>query len=57
MLYILSLIIGFIVGCIGMYSAIKEEIQQCKTYGELTKVLTKLCLLKNNNNGNKNQKH
>ena len=53
MLYIFSLILGFIVGCIGMHSAIKEEIQQCKTYEELAKTLTKLCLLKIN----KNQKH
>lgn len=53
MLYILSLIIGFIVGCIGMHSAINEELQQCKTYQELAQVLTRLCLLKTN----KNQKH
>ena len=50
MIYILSLIIGFIAGCIGMHSAINEELKQCKTYQDLVQVLTNLCLLKTNKN-------
>lgn len=50
MIYILSLTIGFIIGCIGMHSAISKELQQCKTYEELVRILINLYLLKTKNN-------